>query len=82
MGFSGSHGIPFLRCIGHGGIPVPAKPDDAIPAPGIWREVGSFVEKGRSWSNFGFAILDFDGPRVTVRYRNDVGDETRSETII
>jgi hypothetical protein len=85
MGFSGSHGIPFLRCIGHGGIPVPAaaaKPDGAIPAPGIWQELGSFVDKGRSWNSFGFAILDFDGPRVTVRYRNDDGDETRSETII
>jgi hypothetical protein len=82
MGFEAAHGIPFLRCIGHGGIPVPARdPAAALPAPGVWQEGGSFEENGAAWSSFGFAVLDFDGPRVVIRYRDDQGTQTRSEQI-
>ncbi|MEY2517421.1 MAG: hypothetical protein QOJ89_4779 [bacterium] len=82
MGFDAVHGIEFLRCIGHGGIPVPATAEDAkIPPPGAWQEFGSFEENDARWNSFGFAVLDFDGPRVGVRYRNDEGTQTRVERI-
>jgi hypothetical protein len=82
MGFAESHGIPYVRCIGHGGIPVPAAdPARPIPPPGTWLETGSFEENDSRWNNFGFAVLDFDGPRVSVRYRDDEGTQTRLEQI-
>jgi hypothetical protein len=82
MGFEEVHGIPFLRCIGHGGIPVPATAEDAkIPAPGAWQEFGSFEENDARWNSFGFAVLDFDGPQISVRYRDDEGTQVRAEQI-
>jgi hypothetical protein len=84
MGFEAVHGIPFVRCIGHGGIPVSLEPQTAsaaIPPPGIWQESASFEEGGVSWHRFGFAVLDFDGDQVEVRYRDDDGTQPRSERI-
>jgi hypothetical protein len=82
MGFSEQHGVPFLRCIGHGGIPCPAPDAGAkIPRPGTWRTEGTFEENDATWSTFGFAVLDFDGATVSVRYRDDSGDEVHSEVI-
>jgi hypothetical protein len=85
MGFKqarGIDGVPFMRCIGHGGIPIPASDAGvAIPEPGLWKEYGSFEENDANWNRFGFAVLDFDGPRVQVRYRDDEGAQTREEAI-
>ncbi len=82
MGFQDVPGVPFARCIGHGGIPVPAPdPSKPLPAPGLWQEQGSFEENGARWGTFGFAVLDFDGPKVTVRFRDDKGVQTRVEQI-
>lgn len=79
MGFEASQGldgVPFMRCIGHGGIPVPAgDPSAPIPAPGLWKLRGTFEENDASWNRFGFAVLDFDGPRVQIRYLDDQGAE-------
>jgi hypothetical protein len=82
MGFHVADGIPFMRCIGHGGIPVPATgKGKEIPLPGLWQEYGSFEENDARWNNFGFAIIDFDGPRGQVRYRDDQGTQTRVEQL-
>jgi hypothetical protein len=82
MAFSASHGVPFQRCIGHGGIPVPARDENTpIPAPGVWQDSGSFEENDARWNTFGFAVLDFDGPRVQIRYLDDAGKLKRTESI-
>jgi hypothetical protein len=82
MGFNEVHGIPFVRCIGHGGIPVLAGPPAAsIPAPGLWESSGSFEENGSSWHQFGFAALDFDGPKLQIRYLDDEGNLKLTEQI-
>jgi Calcineurin-like phosphoesterase len=84
MGFEAVHRIPFVRCIGHGGIPVAIEPQAAsaaIPSPGVWQESGSFEQDGMSWHKFGFAVLDFDGDQVEVRYRDDDGSQPRTERI-
>jgi hypothetical protein len=84
MGFESAHGIPYVRCIGHGGMPVAVEPEAAsgsTPAPGVWQESESFEELGASWHKFGFAVLDFSGDQVEVRYRNDDGTQPRTEQI-
>jgi hypothetical protein len=83
MGFSAGQGVKVPRCIGHGGVPVPMtrSPSDPVKAPGIWEERGFFRQRGDQWARFGFAILDFNAQEIKVRYRDDQGTETRSETI-
>jgi hypothetical protein len=78
MRFNEVHGIPYLSCIGHGGIPVLAGPAGAaVPPPGKWVESGSFEENDSNWHRFGFAVLDFDGPKLQIRYLDDEGNPTR-----
>jgi hypothetical protein len=82
MGFAPLPGVRFARCIGHGGVPVVAHgPDVPIEPPGIWEERDFLDVRGDHWSRFGFAVLDFAGRDVEVRYRNDLGDQVRQETI-
>ncbi len=83
MGFAADHHVEYLRCIGNGGVPVLMNHglDDPIPAPGTWEERGFLEERGDHWARFGFAVLDFDGERIEVRYRDDQGMETRREQI-
>jgi hypothetical protein len=81
MGFADGEGrIPFVRCIGHGGVPVPLE-TGAIPEPGIWLETESYDDQGDHWHKFGFAVIDFDGPGGQIRYRDDEGKQTRIEQI-
>jgi hypothetical protein len=83
MGFDDpEHRIPFVRCIGHGGVPVPLSGDaGAIPPPGAWLETEGFEDHGEQWHKFGFAVIDFDGPGGQVRYRDDEGKQTRVEQL-
>ena len=84
MGFQPGQGVPFPRCLGHGGVPVlqPHAPGDPVPPPGAWEERG-FLEDadGDHWARFGFAVLDLDGGQMQVRYRDDTGAQVRSEVI-
>jgi hypothetical protein len=80
--------IPFMCCIGHGGIPIRATAKgESIPPPGLWQipspgsDSGVFVENDTRWNNFGFAVVDFDGLHARIRYRDDQGTELRAETI-
>ncbi len=83
VGYEAHQGVRFGRCIGHGGVPtVMDTPEDAkVPPPGIWEEREYWQADGERWARFGFAVLDFDGPRIAVRYRNEGGDTTRTEQI-
>jgi hypothetical protein len=79
MGFKGA---PVMRCIGHGGVPIPASDRvGPLPDPGLWEETGTFDEHDGRWYRFGFAVLDFAGPVIDVRYRDDSGALTRTERI-
>lgn len=83
MGFDSAGGVTFPRCIGHGGVPVLMNhaPGDPVPPPGAWEERGFLEFEGDKWARFGFAILDLDGERIGVRYRDDRGSTTRCEQI-
>ena len=74
--------IPYMRCIGHGGVPVPSRPPrDPLPPPAVWEVTGSYEADGQRWGRFGFAVLDFAGDTIEVTYRDDAGAETHRETI-
>jgi 3',5'-cyclic AMP phosphodiesterase CpdA len=83
MGFEPTGGVQFPRCVGNGGVPVlqPHAEDDPIPPPGAWEARGYLEAGGEHWARFGYAVLDLDGPRMTVRYLDEEGTLVRSEEI-
>jgi hypothetical protein len=83
MGFEEADGVRVPRCIGHGGVPVlmTHTPEEKIPQPGLWQECGFSEYRGDHWGRMGFAILDFAGERIEVRYRDEQGSTSREETI-
>jgi hypothetical protein len=67
--------LKFGSCIGHGGVPVlheeKPKPDDVT-----WHDDGyQTMPSGDKWQLFGFAVLDFNGASIDVRYYNQNGGE-------
>lgn len=75
--------VRFGRCIGHAGVPVYMWRDeaDAYPAPARY-EHRKFIQNGlERWALFGFAILDFDGPELHVRYVDENGHAHHTETL-
>jgi hypothetical protein len=70
------------RCIGHGGVPV-IVPDPDAPVPdGVRYEYrGSSSVGAAQWGLFGFVVLDFEGPAITVRYINERGEEHYREVL-
>jgi hypothetical protein len=80
----GAHeNVRFARCLGHGGIPVYMShgEGDPYPPPATY-EYRRFIQNGlERWALFGFAVLDFDGPAVHVRYIDEDGATHKTETI-
>ncbi|MGH7912127.1 MAG: metallophosphoesterase family protein [Candidatus Dormibacteraceae bacterium] len=82
---------PYLRfgsCLGNGGVPLllPDPPLQPLPeAPGYasptWAYDGAEEAAGNRWLRFGFAILDFDGPHLTIRYVDEHNTETKTTTL-
>jgi hypothetical protein len=83
MGFEPVSGVNSPRCIGHGGVPVLMQHDvdDPVPPPGAWEERDYLEQDGDHWQRFGFAVLDLANDHIAVRYRNELGVQTRAETI-
>jgi hypothetical protein len=83
MGFQTTGGVKFPRCIGHGGVPVLMEHavGDPVPPPGTWEERDFLVAGGDHWQRFGFAVLDLSSEQIEIRYRNDLGQQTRTESI-
>jgi hypothetical protein len=75
--------IACARLIGHGGVPVYQwkKQSDAVSSPATYEYRGRFRKGLEQWALFGFAVLDFDGPNIKVRYINEDGVEHHQETI-
>lgn len=83
MGFHPAGGVKNPRCIGHGGVPVlmTHTPEEPIEAPGSWQETAFSRYRGEHWGRMGFAVLDFAGPEIHVRYRDEQGHTPHKETI-
>jgi 3',5'-cyclic AMP phosphodiesterase CpdA len=81
MTFAGVPQVPVMRCIGNGGIPMPAGANKTpIPPPGAWQATGTFKDRDGTWNDFGFAVLDFDGANVTATYYDDGGAALLTES--
>ncbi|HEY0781093.1 MAG TPA: metallophosphoesterase, partial [Thermoanaerobaculia bacterium] len=74
--YDAAEGVAAARCVGHGGVPVyrTHADDEPVPPPGFY-EYRGFLEKGlERWALFGFAVLDFEGPEIDVRYIDENGE--------
>ena len=83
MAYKPYGGVRYPRCLGNGGVPVLVDPPmtPAVRQVADWdsrRYVWSGLQR---WTRFGFAVLDLAGDRLTVRYRDDDGTQTREETV-
>jgi 3',5'-cyclic AMP phosphodiesterase CpdA len=74
--------LKFGSCVGNGGVPqllpdppLAPLPDDAAHAPLTWAYEGDEPADGNNWLRFGFAVLDFDGANVTIRYVDEHNNE-------
>jgi hypothetical protein len=73
-------GVKYPRLLGHGGVPVYMghRKDDPFVSP-VAYEYRNYLPGGingiEHWAPFGFAVLDFDGPRIQVRYHYEDGAE-------
>ena len=75
--------VQAARCVGHGGVPVYMKNTESDPLPaGVTYEYRARFKHGlEHWAYFGFAVLDFDGPAIEVRYIDELGREHHRERI-
>jgi 3',5'-cyclic AMP phosphodiesterase CpdA len=76
-------GVTHGRCIGHGGVPVYMwrDDDDEVKEPADYEYRGKIQDGLEPWALFGFSVLDFDGPRIKVRYIDENGNEHKTEEI-
>lgn len=75
--------IPFARCIGYGGVPVYMWRRKSAPyRPPVAYEYREFIRSGmEQWALLGFALLDFAGPEINIRYVDERGYTHNTETI-
>lgn len=75
-------GVTYGRCVGHGGVPVYSVGEPPSDDPPVqWyeaRAVGAGLER---WAPFGFAVLDFHGSDVGVKYVDEYGEEVYREVL-
>lgn len=74
--------LPYGRLIGHGGVPVWAlSKSKPVPKTVQYISTSAFRSGIERFALFGFAILDFDGPDIGVRYFDERGGVEKFETI-
>jgi hypothetical protein len=67
--------VGFSTCVGHGGIPeyLVMHEGETRPAPWAYEYVDQYGDGWEPWDTFGFAVLEFTGDRMGVRYVNEDG---------
>lgn len=80
---AGYNGVGAARCIGHGGVPVHMwrDADEPLPSTAVYEYRARLWEGVEPWALFGFAVLDFDGPTMRVRYIDENGLEHKTESL-
>ena len=81
--YSAHQNVSFPRCLGNGGIPVYMSHNEADPyVPPATYEYRNYIQNGlERWALFGFAVLDFNGPKIDVKYIDEDGATYKTETI-
>lgn len=74
-------GVEHARCVGHGGVPAYAKTGPRSNRVLYDYREDYLQEMIERWALFGFAVLDFRGEEIEVRYVNENGEEHHRETI-
>jgi len=74
--------VRFARCLGNGGVPV-YRDEEPLKEPGVWQLQGYLPDPDgfEEWALFGFAVLDFQGPAIRVRYIDENGSPQKEEPI-
>ena len=71
------------RCIGHGGVPVYMwhSQDAHYPPPTFYEYRDRLPRRIEPWAMMGFAVLDFAGEKIKVRYINENGKQHYEEEL-
>jgi len=72
--------VKYARLIGHGGVPVWAHSWGQLPDVD-YVSTRSFSSGLEDFALFGFAILDFDGDQIRIRYVDEYGSDEKTEVI-
>ena len=75
--FRGKHRIGFASCIGHGGIPeyLVMKEGATCEPPWAYEYLRRYSKGPEPWGMFGFAVLELNGAKLSVRYIDEDGRE-------
>lgn len=67
--------VAFASCVGHGGIPEYLVKKPPVEAEGLVYEYRKVYGMGwQPWVTLGFAVLDVNGPRISLRYIDEDGN--------
>jgi hypothetical protein len=73
--------LGFGSCIGHGGVPRQL-PDPTPGQPQVkWALELADQSNGDQRGRFGFAVFDFDGPHLHIRYIDETGTVNNQEDL-
>jgi predicted phosphohydrolase len=74
--------LQYARLLGHGGVPVWAR-SKSKKTPDTVEYVSNrgFRSGIEQFALFGFAVMDFDGPSIQVRYFEEFGEIEKNETL-
>jgi hypothetical protein len=74
------YNVDFASCVGHGGVPSYL----VAPKEPTWLRYDYRDKHGRGiepWNTFGFAVVDLDESKMSVRYINEYGKEHYSASL-
>ena len=74
--------VHYAACIGHGGVPALLSDEEMQVPPQVAWQLNEFDAVGPDrWLRFGFAVLDFDGPQIQIRYIDHTGEVNHTDVI-
>jgi hypothetical protein len=83
LAYRPADGVQYPRCLGNGGVPILRPPALTATTGKVaeWESRRYIWSGGQQWARFGFAVLDLSEAAISVRYRDDDGTQTYSETV-
>jgi hypothetical protein len=83
LAYRPADGVHYPRCLGNGGVPILRPPALTATTGKVaeWESRRYIWSGGQQWARFGFAVLDLSEAAISVRYRDDDGKQTYSETV-